>query len=273
MQFVRYAPSAPLSAFVNCLWYWEGAPQTHSKERLLPNGEPAVIFNLRDDPIRIYDAQDVSRYGSYGHAVLSGARSNCFVIDTDQQDRVVGIQFRPGGAFPFLRMPASEAENASVDLEDLWPRRTGEIRERLLAASSVASMLADLERCLLEQLVRPLELHPAVVYALGQFRRSAHAGRVAAVTDRIGLSSRRFIELFRRQVGLTPKVFCRVRRFQHVLGTIHHSKTDVDWAQIALECGYYDQPHFIHDFQSFSGLTPSGYIAVATPHLNHVPLI
>jgi AraC-like DNA-binding protein len=78
---------------------------------------------------------------------------------------------------------------------------------------------------------------------------------VAAVTDRIGLSSRRFIELFRRQVGLTPKVFCRVRRFQHVLRTIHREK-DIEWAQIALECGYYDQPHFIHDFQSFSGLTP-----------------
>ena len=133
-------------------------------------------------------------------------------------------------------------------------------------------MLAELERCLLEQLVRPLELHPAVVYALKEFQRSAHTGKVAAATDGIGLSSRRFIELFRRQVGLTPKVFCRVRRFQHVLRTIHREK-DIEWAQIALECGYYDQPHFIHDFQSFSGLTPSAYLAAATRHLNHVLLI
>jgi AraC-like DNA-binding protein len=272
MQVRRYTPRAPLSAFVDCLWYAEGAPQTHSKERLLPNGEPAIIFNLRDDPIRVYDAQDVNRFRSYGHAILSGARSNCFVIDTHQQDRVAGVQFRPGGAFPFLRVPASEVENVSVDLQDLWPRRSGEIRERLLAAPTIESMLAELERCLLEQLVRPLELHPAVVYALKEFQRSAHTGKVAAATDGIGLSSRRFIELFRRQVGLTPKVFCRVRRFQHVLRTIHREK-DIEWAQIALECGYYDQPHFIHDFQSFSGLTPSAYLAAATPHLNHVPLI
>ncbi len=272
MQPRKYTPPTPLSKFVDCLWYWEGAPRTHSKERLLPNGEPAIIFNLRDDPIRLYDAQNLSRYATYGHAVLSGARSSCFVIDTQQQERVIGVQFLPGGAFPFFHMPASEAEDISIDLEDLWPGRTDEIREQLLAASSAEAMFATLERFLLQQLVRPLELHPAVTYALEQFQHSAYAARMAALTDRIGLSSRRFIELFRRQVGLSPKVFCRVGRFQRVLQTIH-GKEDVDWAQIALECGYYDQLHFIHDFQSFSGLTPSGYLAAATPHLNHVPLI
>ncbi len=271
MQCRRYIPREPLSALVNCLWYSEGAPRTHSRERLLPNGEPAIIFNLRDDPIRIYDAQNLTRYTSYGHAVFSGARSNCFAIDTEQQERVAGIQFAPGGAFPFFRIPACEAENVSIGLQDLWRRRTGEIREQLLAASSIESLLLNLERCLLEQLVRPPELHPAVGYALEQFRRSAHNGRVAAITEQIGLSPRRFIELFRQQTGLTPKVFCRVRRFQHALQAIHR-KREIDWAQVALECGYYDQPHFIHDFQSFSGLTPSSYLAAATPHLNHVPL-
>jgi AraC-like DNA-binding protein len=91
------------------------------------------------------------------------------------------------------------------------------------------------------------------------------------VTAEIGLSPRRFIELFRRQVGLPPKVFCRVRRFQNVLQMVHQ-RTEIDWVRVALECGYYDQAHFIHDFQSFSGLTPSAYLAAATPHLNHVPL-
>lgn len=238
----------------------------------MPNGEPAIIFNLRDDPIRIYDAQNLCRYDNYGLAVLSGARSGCFVIDNQQQERVIGVQFLPGGAFPFFRMPPSEAENISINLEDLWPRRAAEIREQLLAAPDVESMLVRLEQCLLEQLVRPPELHPAVAYALDRFRWSPGSARIAEVSDRIGLSARRFIELFQRQVGLTPKVFCRVRRFQHALRTVHGQR-EVDWAQVALECGYYDQPHFIHDFQSLSGLTPNSYLASATPHLNHVPLI
>jgi methylphosphotriester-DNA--protein-cysteine methyltransferase len=268
----RYIPQPPLSAFVVCLWYSEGAPNTHSKERLLPNGEAAIIFNLRDDPLRIYDAQNIGRHNSYGHAVLSGARANCFVIDTCQQERVIGIQFRAGGAFPFFRMPACEVEGESFALDDLWPVRAGEIRARLLAAESVDTMFAILERCLLDQLVRPLELHPAVTYALQQFRSPAHSSSVAAVTARIGLSPRRFIQLFHQQVGLTPKTFSRVRRFQRVLCSIH-AKREVDWAQLALDCGYYDQAHFIHDFQAFSGLTPSTYMILATPHLNHVPLV
>ena len=268
----KYKPRPPLSALIGCLWYWEGAPQTHSRERLLPNGEPAIIFNLREEPIRLYDAPDFTDFASYGHAALSGARSSCFVIDTEQQERVVGIQFRPGGAFPFFRMPASETENLSVALSDLWPGRASEIREQMMASASVSSMFQKLERFLLEQLVRAPALHPAVAYALEEFGRSAHTGRVTSVTEQIGLSSRRFIEVFTREVGLTPKVFYRVRRFQRALDLIHGTGP-VDWAQIALECGYYDQPHFIHDFQSFSGLTPTAYAAAATPHLNHVPVV
>ena len=146
MPLQRYIPGPPLSAFIQCLWYWEGAPQTHSKERLLPNGEAAIIFNLRDAPLRIYDAQDISKYTSYGHAVLSGARSNCFVIDTEQQECVIGIEFCPGGAHPFLQMPVSEVEDSSLDLGDIWQERAGEIRERVLETSGADEKLVTLER-------------------------------------------------------------------------------------------------------------------------------
>ena len=73
-------------------------------------------------------------------------------------------------------------------------------------------------------------------------------------------------------MGLTPKSFSRVQRFQRVLRKVHRLPS-IDWADVALECGYYDQAHFIHDFQSFSGFTPTVYAARATEHLNHVPLV
>jgi AraC-like DNA-binding protein len=272
MLYRRAIPQPPLSELVQCLWYSEGVSSNHSKERLLPNGECAVIFNLINSPIRIYEVQDLSRFRSYGVAVLSGARADCFAIDTHQQERVIGIQFRAGGAFPFLRVPASEAEGRSVDLDDIWPRNASEIRERLLAESTPEAMLTVLEHCLLEQLVSTPELHPAVAFAVAQFQRPTVNCSVRAVCEQIGISSRRFIELFHRQVGLTPKVFSRVRRFQHVLETVQQGK-ELDWAQVAIACGYYDQSHFIHEFQAFSGLTPSEYVSAATPHLNHVVLI
>jgi len=271
MLSLHRIPRPPLSELVECLWYWEGAPTNHTYERLLPNGESAIIINLREGPLRIYDARDVRHYNDYGHAVLSGARSDCFVIDTNQQECVIGVQFKPGGAFPFFRVPASEVEGSSVALADLWPKRVGEIRERLLVASSPDAMFTVLERSLMEQLVRSPELHPAVTFALRQFCQCGPNGSVAEVIDRVGLSPRRFIELFHRQVGLTPKTFSRVRRFQRALRTVH-GRREVDWARVAVENGYYDQAHFIHDFQGFSGFTPSVYSSLATPHLNHVPL-
>ena len=73
------------------------------------------------------------------------------------------------------------------------------------------------------------------------------------------MSQRRFIEIFRNEVGVTPKAFSRLRRFQHVLGAVEHL-TDVDWTDVAVECGYFDQAHFIHDFREFAGVTPSLYL-------------
>lgn len=237
----------------------------------MPNGEASIVFNLRDQAIRIYDADDLSRYDSFGHAVVSGPRTGCFAIDTFQEERVFGIQFQPAGAFPFFRVPASEMQNQSIDLDCLWHGGAGELRERLLAARSIDQMFAVGESCLFARLVRPLELHGAVAFARHEFLRHPDRASVRSVLGQIGLSSRRFIELFHQQVGLAPKAFGRVCRFQHSLQRVHRAR-NVEWVQLALDCGYYDQAHFIHEFREFSGLTPSDYLARATDHLNHVPM-
>ncbi len=70
---------------------------------------------------------------------------------------------------------------------------------------------------------------------------------------------------------MSPKLFCRVRRFQKVLRMISGGR-GLDWAEIALTCGYFDQSHFIHDFQAFSGINPSSYLADHIEHMNHVPI-
>jgi AraC-like DNA-binding protein len=116
-----------------------------------------------------------------------------------------------------------------------------------------------------------LERHPAVAFALNAFHEAAETRKIGEVAEQIGISPRRFIEVFRKEVGLSPKLFCRVRRFQKVLGMISAGR-GLDWAEIALTCGYFDQPHFIHDFQSFSGINPSSYLADHIEHLNHVPM-
>ncbi|HEY4008747.1 MAG TPA: helix-turn-helix domain-containing protein [Acidobacteriaceae bacterium] len=280
MPGCRLRPKLPLAALVECLWYWQGAPGPHLQERLLPQGQAAMILNLRDQPIAIYE--DHRGAGYYGTAVLSGARSNCFTIDCNQQEHVVGVQFAPGGAFPFFRMPISELEDASFDMTDLWGAQAGWVRERVLAAPTPRAMLEVLATCLEERLGMAAcgatagfgdtaRLHPAVVYMARELDICDGPGRVQTVTGKIGMSQRRVAQLFHEQVGVSPKTFHRVRRFQHTLARLRGVQ-QVNWADLAVDCGYYDQAHLSHDFRQIAGMTPSAYLAAATEHLNHVPL-
>ena len=79
------------------------------------------------------------------------------------------------------------------------------------------------------------------------------------------------LDLFTAEVGLTPKVFSRLRRFRRALDRVA-DRPAVDWTVIALECGYYDQAHFIHDFRSFAGMTPTAYEQCRVS-LNHVAIL
>lgn len=274
MLYRRYTPQPPLAALVGCIWYLEGFEGSHEQERLLPNGESAIIFDLREEPVRIYDAQDRRRFTTFAPAIFCGARTDCFVIETSQQARVLGIQFRPGGAFAFLSMPACEVANDTFSLDDLWPGEAARIRDALMNAGSVDAMFCILERALLARLRSSWQLHPAIAFAAGRLAEPACNLRIGDLACHVGFSSRRFIELFRDQTGLTPKSFQRVRRFQQVLRTLRSQteEPEQNWADVAYRCGYYDQPHFIHDFRMFSGMTPGEYLTVATPHMNHVPL-
>jgi AraC-like DNA-binding protein len=158
-----------------------------------------------------------------------------------------------------------------VPLDALWGARGWALREEILNTPSVAGKFAVLERGLLSLARRPLERHPAVAFALDRFVGGSPVGGVGKVADRTGLCRRQFIETFRREVGLTPKLFCRVRRFQDVLAYVEGQRR-VAWAVVAQACGYFDQAHFIRDFRSFSGLNPSAFLSVRTEHRNHLPL-
>jgi AraC-like DNA-binding protein len=268
LVYLCHNPRPPLSAIIKCFWYSEGFVGSHARERLLPSGESSIIFDLRQAPICIFDGISSSLLQAFPPAIFAGARTSCFVIETSAQERVLGIQFRPGGAFPVLGLPANEVAQDSFSLGDVWPRDAQRIRERVLDAAGPAAMFAILEQELTLRLQRGPALHRAVAFAV---QRLAAGLRVGEVADEAGLSSRRLGDLFEQQTGLAPKAFQRVRRFQRVLQRMYRTQQEPS-ASLAADCGYFDQAHFIHDFRAFSGMTPSQYAVAATPHLNHVPI-
>jgi transcriptional regulator GlxA family with amidase domain len=109
--------------------------------------------------------------------------------------------------------------------------------------------------------------------ALDAFEPRGTVVRVRDVARRAGLSQRRFIQVFVAEVGMTPKLYCRVRRFQGARALVRKAVAP-DWARVAVDCGYFDQSHLIRDFLAFSGLSPVDYLLRRSEHVlpNHVPL-
>ena len=107
MQFLSYRPRPPLADFVDQLWLSQGPAPVHQMERLLPDSTVELVINLHQDLIHLYDRDDYHRCGSAPGCIVSGPRSQYFVIDTRDQMATMGVHFRPGGAFPFFRVPAS----------------------------------------------------------------------------------------------------------------------------------------------------------------------
>lgn len=241
-------------------------------ERVLPSGMAQLVINLAEDRTRSYDETRGFARADMAGSVISGASSRYTIIDTDEQCDVVGACFAPAGMPALLRPDADELSDADVPLDALWGTRSiDRLRTQLQEAASPDRRLDVLEQALAAHW-RERPVHPAVACALALFARHPAVATVGDAVDASGFSARYLIDRFTAQVGLAPKRFCRVRRFQRAITLAHRGALE-DWAAIAADCGFADQPHLVHEFRAFAGLPPSSYLARRTAHRNHVRLM
>lgn len=264
-------PVPRLDRFVECFWYYRGYARAHDREIVLPTGSSSIVFKLTDDPVRSFrDASDLVGQ-TFGGAVASGAFASHFVLDTSQPSSTLGVQFKPGCASAFFGVPAGELSGARVALEDLWGPTARAVRERIIEAATPEAAIALVEQALLARLRRPLLMHPAVAHAIARIDAEPAIARIAEIRDATGYGAKRFIELFRASVGLGPKMFSRVRRFQSVIDRLADGSR-VEWAAVAADGGYSDQPHLNREFRRMAGVTPTAYRPVEPGHRNHVAI-
>jgi AraC-like DNA-binding protein len=255
MDFQTFQPGPPLSRFVQYFWLYRNESYAPVRARGLPTGDAQLIFDLSGHGLHAPYPSLASRSQDTVSALFNGADTTPVYLEHDCPPYEIGVQFTPGGAYPFFALPAGDLLDAHVSLEALWGAKATELWERLMETSSAEARCIVLEQALLAHAIRPLERRPVVAFALREFLRAPGRRSIAEVTDQVSLSHARFIQVFRDEVGLSPKLYCRVRRFVCVLQRTYHVER-VDWAQLALECGYHDQAHLTHDFHHFAGMTP-----------------
>lgn len=258
MLFRSYVPNTPLSEFIEDFWLYEDYEGEHPHETILPSGTFEIVFNLREDELRIYGPSDPGKCRRFSGAVISGPYAGSFMSDAMEEGAILGVHFKPGGAFPVLGLPAGEFINAHVELRTIWGQAANMLRERLCGLSRPVDRFRLLEQTLQERFFDTLRRHGAVRLGLDILMRTHGRAKVRDIARAVDLSQRRFIELFNTEVGLTPKLFGRVQRFQFAVAS-SRSATKVDWAQLAVECGYFDQSHLVHEFVEFTSLSPADY--------------
>jgi AraC-like DNA-binding protein len=267
---VAYQPCAALASHVEELWCCDGHRAVNGTDRVLPDGRFQLAFSLAEGPITAL-TDPMGDGGGIAPSLLIGIRSRFSIIETAKLRSAMRVVFRPGGVHAFLNTPADAFHNKNVSLDLIWGSMAQTLRDRLRGANDPATKFQVLEVALLGRLNQRAQLNTAVRYALLEFARRPQVPRVRELAHEAGLSRRRFAQLFREQIGMTPKLYCRVQRFQNTLKQIA-SGASVDWAQLALAAGYCDQAHLAHEFRDFSGLSPTAYLGQRRRAASHASI-
>jgi len=264
-------PAFPLSQFVEVLIYYEGVQFAHSVDRFLPNGDTEILIDFHDTPQFIYDNDSLKEIQACRHVWASGVRTKPITIPSGTDAAMMVISFKKGKAAPFFPFPMNEIADCVVDADLVWGSDFGDLRERLLETADIDLRFTIVEDFLVRKFYSKMIVNPCVAFAVEEMTHRPDRLTIARMNAQIGYSQKHFTDMFRKQIGVTPKAYLKIMRFQKAVRTID-AAASVDWASLSQECGFYDQAHFINDFKHFSGFTPAKYTEIHTNYQNYIPV-
>lgn len=259
MRSRELIPCEPLRPYVRLFWILEldepgafGPP-----ERIAPDGLLELVFHYREPFACRYDGEP---FAPQPRSVAVSQTRRFVEIAPGGASGLVSVRFQPWGAWQFVDRPLSELADRQTPLAELWGRAAVELEERLTGAGGDRERIALVERFLLDRLARhrKADVEPLV---RAVWRRRGR-GAISRLGDHLGIGERRLQRTFAAALGTSPKGYARLTRFLHACSLLRRPRREPgtgSLAELALECGYYDQSHFGAEFKAFSGLTPARF--------------
>ncbi|MCB0278709.1 MAG: helix-turn-helix transcriptional regulator [Calditrichaeota bacterium] len=272
MIFELTKPSPPLDQYVELLTYFANYSPDHEIERLLSDGSANIIFCLDQQDRYIFNNQSLEKDQKCTRVWLSGMHSNFLSISAGSlNSSMLVIRFHAGGSYPFIQMPIIDLNNLVVDAELVFGQEILDLYEQLCEDSDAQSKFRLVENWLMKRLQRCLLPETVIQYAVQHIKQSPSLESLKQISDQCGYSQKQFIHLFKKHIGLSPKAYQRIIRFNQVLQEIERHR-HINWSQLVYDCGYYDQAHFIKEFKLFSGMNPSQFLAERGEYTNYIPI-
>jgi len=176
--------------------------------------------------------------------------------------------FRPFGAKIFFNTPINEFHDKSISLDDLGDKGLVELKKRILNEPDDKVCISLIERFFIKRLSSVNDYnYYRMVASINAINRSPSIA-IKSLADITCLSYKQFNRIFTGYIGSNPKEFIRIVRFQLALFILQNN-ADISMTSLAYECGYYDQPHLVKEFKTFSGYTPTEYIAICAPYSDY----
>lgn len=255
--YSEYLPSPLLQPYVACYWVSEpcglqeseliAAGDTHFVDRVLPDGCTDILW----EHDLFLNRQQLYYCGLFD-------QSFTIAYDDLRPKRKFGVRLFPGGAPSLLNMAVAPLTNQAVPLDALWPKEAEELKARLFEAPTIEGMVRAMESFLLSLLQAKASMPQAHDVMKNWLHRIFVSGGNISVRELAAseaTSARQMNRRFDQWIGIGPKRFSEIVRFQAVLRDIR-SNPAADGSMLALEHGFFDQAHFIREFRRFYGDTP-----------------
>jgi len=224
------------------------------KERIFPCGNATLVFHY-GSPSK-FQKKNSSEYIE-PNIVICGQQTNYYDLSLSGKTGMILIVFKPHGVKPFFNFPITELLNKNLSLQDLANNDAIELNDKLFNSSNNEQRIIHLENFLVRRLIQN-EDFDRVDHAVKMIKNSKGQIKTHEIAQEVCLGIKQFERIFSKHVGLNPKKFTSIIRFQNVIQMKRKYKTS-NMYQLAFDNGYYDQSHFIHDFKSLTDLTPRNF--------------
>jgi AraC-like DNA-binding protein len=214
--------------------------------------------------IDVLDPGEPERPAQRAASFVAGLSDVPVLIEHAGIQHGVEVNLTPLGARRLLRVPMHTLTNRVVELEELLGPDARLLVERLYEARGWAERFDLLDAAIARRLADAEGPSPAIAWAWGRLRATHGAVPVTELAGELGWSRRHLGVRFRDEIGVPPKLLARILRFDRVVALLRLQDPD-RWAEVAHDCGYYDQAHFNRDFREFAGTTPSAFLASRLP--------
>ena len=251
-----HTPQQPLRAFIKSIIYYEGHTASQPFEMLLPDGNSQLIIEL-DGNDRVLKNETQNADLRLNASWITGIQTKPVVYRSEIQATTLSIQFEPSGLFALFGVPASKFQDKMVDTISVTPAPIAQLREQILDCSShIDKIFATTNQFLEQRVLRTQSKAKLISFVIGRLCNQNRP--LADISTEVGYSQKQLIQIFKEHVGVSPKRYQRIHRFNHSLQLLSAQPT-TDYSALLSACNFYDQPHFINEFRHFSGYTPSQY--------------